>query len=89
MTQRQAKQDQQRANGVSDAASPFFGPAPEHIVTFNMNDVVDIAVLNVTTTDVLAKSNGTSPTPLILSYFCSHIFNEAIYETVVWCLYSN
>ncbi|KAL4868113.1 hypothetical protein BDV12DRAFT_106125 [Aspergillus spectabilis] len=60
MTQRQAKQDQQRANGVSDAASPFFGPAPEHIVTFNMNDVVDIAVLNVTTTDVLAKSNGAS-----------------------------
>ncbi|KAL4877154.1 hypothetical protein BJY04DRAFT_230841 [Aspergillus karnatakaensis] len=60
MTQRQAKQDQQRANGVSDAATPFFGPAPEHIVTFNMNDVVDIAVLNVTTTDVLAKSNGAS-----------------------------
>ncbi|KAL4809706.1 hypothetical protein BDV18DRAFT_83842 [Aspergillus unguis] len=58
MTQRQSKQDQNRANGVSDAASPFFGSAPEHSMTFNMNDVLDISVPKVTTTDVLAKSNG-------------------------------
>lgn len=60
MTQRQSKQDQSRANGVSDATSPFFGSAPEHIMTFNMNDVLDVSVSNVTTTDVLAKPNGTS-----------------------------
>ncbi|KAL4905766.1 hypothetical protein BDW74DRAFT_151978 [Aspergillus multicolor] len=58
MAQRQTKQDQQRANGVSDVASPFFGSAPEHSMTFNMNDVLDISVPNVTTTDVLAKPNG-------------------------------
>ncbi|KAL3480074.1 hypothetical protein BJX99DRAFT_46718 [Aspergillus californicus] len=60
MTQRQSKQDQQRANGVSDVASPFIGSAPEHSVTFNVNDVVDVSVMNVTTTDVLAKPNGAS-----------------------------
>ncbi|KAL2794201.1 hypothetical protein BJX66DRAFT_304256 [Aspergillus keveii] len=58
MTQRQSKQDQNRTNGVSDSTSPFIGSAPEHSVTFNVNDVVDISVLNVTTTDVLAKPNG-------------------------------
>ncbi|OJI97623.1 hypothetical protein ASPVEDRAFT_301831 [Aspergillus versicolor CBS 583.65] len=60
MTQRQSKQDQSRANGVSDVASPFFGSAPEHVMTFNMNDVLDVSVANVTTTDVLAKPNGAS-----------------------------
>lgn len=59
MTQRQSKQDQLKTNGVSDVAIPFFGSAPEHSMTFNMNDVVDVSVPNVTTTDVLAKSNGT------------------------------
>lgn len=29
-------------------------------MTFNMNDVLDVSVANVTTTDVLAKPNGTS-----------------------------
>ncbi|KAL4930109.1 putative PAB1 binding protein (Pbp1) [Aspergillus undulatus] len=60
MTQRQSKHDQHRSNGVSDVASPFLGVAPEHSMTFNLNDVVDIYVPNVTTTDVLAKSNGES-----------------------------
>ncbi|KAL2817862.1 PAB1 binding protein [Aspergillus granulosus] len=58
MTQRQSKQDQNRANGVSDTTSPFIGSAPEHSMTFNVNDVVDISVLNVTTADILAKPNG-------------------------------
>ncbi|KAL4969015.1 putative PAB1 binding protein (Pbp1) [Aspergillus stella-maris] len=60
MTQRQSKQDQQRSNGVSDAASPFLGSAPDHAMTFNLNDVVDVYVPSVTTTDVLAKPNGAS-----------------------------
>ncbi|KAL5043642.1 hypothetical protein BDW71DRAFT_115795 [Aspergillus fruticulosus] len=58
MTQRHLKQEQQRANRVSDVASPFFGSAPEHIMTFNINDVLDVSVLNVTTTDLSAKPNG-------------------------------
>ncbi|KAL4781535.1 hypothetical protein BJX76DRAFT_13807 [Aspergillus varians] len=58
MTQRQSKQDQQRTNGVSEVTSPFLGSAPEHNMTFNMSDVVDVSVPNVTTTDVLAKPNG-------------------------------
>lgn len=31
-------------------------------MTFNMNDVLDVSVSNVTTTDVLAKPNGTYTT---------------------------
>ncbi|KAL3435241.1 hypothetical protein BDV09DRAFT_76007 [Aspergillus tetrazonus] len=58
MTHRHSKQEQQRANGVSDVASPFFGSAPDHIMTFNMSDVLDVSVLNVTTTDLSAKPNG-------------------------------
>ncbi|KAL2832040.1 hypothetical protein BDW59DRAFT_114728 [Aspergillus cavernicola] len=60
MAQRQSKHGQNRANGVSEVASPFIGSAPEHSVAFNMNDVVDVSVLNVSTTDVLAKPNGAS-----------------------------
>ncbi|KAI9376800.1 hypothetical protein BJX61DRAFT_3820 [Aspergillus egyptiacus] len=60
MTRRQSRQDQHQGNGVSDVASPFIGPAPEHPVTFHMSDVIDISVMNVTTTDALAKPNGAS-----------------------------
>ncbi|KKK21078.1 hypothetical protein P175DRAFT_0473478 [Aspergillus ochraceoroseus IBT 24754] len=61
MVQRQAKPEQQRANGVSEVASPFLGSAPDHSVSFDLKDVVDVSVPNVSTTDVLAKtSNGAS-----------------------------
>ncbi|KAI9928641.1 hypothetical protein ASPWEDRAFT_36403 [Aspergillus wentii DTO 134E9] len=59
MVQRASKQDPQRTNGVSDVASPFLGSAPEHSMAFDVKDIVDIAVANVSTADVTAKTaNG-------------------------------
>lgn len=59
MVQRPSKQDIQRSNGVSEVASPFLGSAPDHSMSFDIKDVVDISVANVSTADVTAKeSNG-------------------------------
>ena len=59
MAQRASKQDLQRTNGVSDIASPFMGSAPDHSMSFDVKDVVDISVPNVSTAEVTAKeSNG-------------------------------
>lgn len=61
MAQRASKQDLQRTNGVSDVASPFMGSAPDHSMSFDVKDVVDISVPNVSTAEVTAKeSNGMS-----------------------------
>ncbi|THD00006.1 hypothetical protein EYZ11_000458 [Aspergillus tanneri] len=61
MVQRQHKDEQSRANGVSETASPYMGPAPDHTVSFDVRDVVDISVPNVSTSEVIAKaSNGHS-----------------------------
>jgi hypothetical protein len=60
MVQRTSQEGQPRANGVSDVATPYIGSAPEHIMSFDIKDVVDIAVPNVTTAEVSAKEpNGT------------------------------
>ena len=62
MVRRSSRQDAQRTNGVSDAATPFIGSAPDHSVSFDVKDVVDISVPNVSTAEVTAKeSNGTLP----------------------------
>ena len=59
MVQRLSKQDLQRANGVSDVASPFLGSGADHIMAFDVKDVVDISVAGASTADVTAKgSNG-------------------------------
>ncbi|KAK1150270.1 poly(A)-binding protein binding protein [Aspergillus melleus] len=61
MVQRQQNKEQQRANGVSETASPYMGTAPDHTVSFDIRDVADIAVANVSTSEVIAKSsNGAS-----------------------------
>ncbi|RAK82363.1 putative PAB1 binding protein (Pbp1) [Aspergillus fijiensis CBS 313.89] len=61
MVQRPNKQEQHRANGVSEASSPFMGSAPDHSMSFDVKDIVDISVSDVSTTDVLAKApNGAS-----------------------------
>ncbi|CAG8031952.1 unnamed protein product [Penicillium nalgiovense] len=61
MVQRTTQEGQPRPNGVSDVATPYIGSAPEHIMSFDIKDVVDIAVPNVTTADVSAKEpNGAS-----------------------------
>lgn len=59
MAQRVSQDGQFRANGVSDAATPFLGSAPEHSMSFEIKDVIDISVPNVTTTEISAKEpNG-------------------------------
>lgn len=59
MVQRASQEGQFRANGVSDAATPFLGSAPEHIMSFEIKDVIDISVPNVTTAEISAKEpNG-------------------------------
>ncbi|KAJ5494588.1 SM domain found in ataxin-2 [Penicillium fimorum] len=61
MVQRTSQEGQPRANGVSDVATPYIGPGPEHIMSFDIKDVVDISVPNVTTAEVSAKEpNGAS-----------------------------
>ncbi|KAJ5562167.1 SM domain found in ataxin-2 [Penicillium sp. DV-2018c] len=61
MVQRVPQEGQPRANGVSDVATPYLGPAPEHIMSFDIKDVADISVPNVTTAEVSAKdTNGAS-----------------------------
>ncbi|GLA10155.1 hypothetical protein AnigIFM60653_001799 [Aspergillus niger] len=60
MVQRPTKADQNKPNGVSDVSSPYMGSAPDHSMSFDVKDVVDISVPNVTPADVTAKSaNGT------------------------------
>lgn len=59
MVQRSSKQDLQRTNGVSDVVSPFLGSAPDHSMSFDVKDVVDISVASVSTAEVTAKEpNG-------------------------------
>ncbi|CAG8036848.1 unnamed protein product [Penicillium olsonii] len=61
MAQRASQDGQFRTNGVSDAATPFLGSAPEHIMSFEIKDVIDIDVPNVTTAEISAKEpNGAS-----------------------------
>jgi hypothetical protein len=61
MVQRASAQtEQSRANGLSDAASPFLGSSPDHSMSFDTKEIADVAVANVSTTDVVAKEpNGT------------------------------
>lgn len=60
MVRRLSQQDQSRAtNGVSEIEAPFLGSAPDHSVAFDVKDVIDVSVANVSTADVTAKgSNG-------------------------------
>ncbi|OJJ49609.1 hypothetical protein ASPZODRAFT_128095 [Penicilliopsis zonata CBS 506.65] len=61
MVQRPSQQDSARSNGVSAVATPFLGSAPDHSMSFDSKDIVDISVANVTTADVTVKeSNGAS-----------------------------
>lgn len=59
MVQRASAPADQRTHGLSDAASPFLGSAPDHSMTFDTKEVTDIAVVNVSPSEVIAKeSNG-------------------------------
>lgn len=59
MVQRVATQTEPRANGLSDTATPFIGSTADHSMTFKVEEVDDIIVNNVTTSEVVAKeANG-------------------------------
>lgn len=61
MAHRPSQQEQSQTNGVSEVASPYLGSAPDHSMVFDIKDIVDISVANVSTSDVLTKSSkGTS-----------------------------
>ena len=56
---RQTKSASRRqANGVSDAAADYVGTGSEHLMSFEMKDVVDLAVGGVTFTDTPNKSQN-------------------------------
>lgn len=59
MVQRASQENQSKSNGVTDASTPYLGSAPEHSMAFDIKDVADIAVPNVSPAEVSAKeSNG-------------------------------
>lgn len=59
MVQRVASQEP-RANGLSDTTTPFIGSGADHSIAFNIEEIDDIIVNNVTTSEIVAKeSNGT------------------------------
>jgi len=59
MVQRASQENQPKTNGMSDSSSPYLGSAPEHSLVFDIKDVADIAVPNVSPADVSVKgSNG-------------------------------
>lgn len=59
MVQRVNTQQDTRANGLSDTSTPYLGSAPDHSMTFDLKDIADVVVANVTTSEVMVKeSNG-------------------------------
>jgi hypothetical protein len=59
MVQRADQEDQPASNGVSDVATPYLGTGPDHNLHFDIREIADISVPNVTTAEVSAKApNG-------------------------------
>lgn len=56
MVQRLPKQEQGKTNGASEPATPFLGSAPDHSVSLDARDIVEISIPNVSTSDVTAKA---------------------------------
>lgn len=55
MTQRASPSDQSRTNGTNEI---YLGSAPDHSMVFDVKDVVDVAVANVSTAEVIAKEHS-------------------------------
>lgn len=71
MVQRASQENQPKANGVSDVTSPYLGTAPEHSMAFDVKDVADISVPNVSTAEVSVKeSNGMERSAFPLAIVC-------------------
>ncbi|KAJ5379336.1 hypothetical protein N7509_012455 [Penicillium cosmopolitanum] len=59
MVQRTSQENQPKSNGVSDVTTPYLGAAPEHSMAFDVKDIADISVPNVSPAEVSAKeTNG-------------------------------
>ncbi len=59
MVQRASQENQGKSNGMSDSASSYIGSAPEHSMAFDVKDVADISVPNVSPAELSVKeSNG-------------------------------
>ncbi|KAJ5160484.1 uncharacterized protein N7482_007488 [Penicillium canariense] len=59
MVQRTSQENQGKANGASDTTASYLGSAPEHSMAFDIKEVADIAVPNVSPAEVSVKeSNG-------------------------------
>ncbi|CAI7654327.1 unnamed protein product [Penicillium manginii] len=59
MVQRASQENQPKSNGVSDSTTPYLGAAPEHSMAFDVKDIADISVPNVSPAEVSAKeTNG-------------------------------
>lgn len=55
MTQRATSPDQIRANGTNEI---YLGLAPDHSMVFDVKDIADVAVANVSTAEVIAKEHN-------------------------------
>lgn len=59
MVQRISPQAETRSNGLSDTASPFLGSPPDHSMIFDLKEIADIAVADVSTAGMTGKdTNG-------------------------------
>lgn len=77
MVQRAAQETQPKTNGHSDVTGPYLGAAPEHSMAFDVKDVSDIAVPNVSPAEVSAKEsngrhNGAGFVSITLTCACRH-----------------
>ncbi|ODH38195.1 hypothetical protein ACO22_02526 [Paracoccidioides brasiliensis] len=64
MTQRcsSPQPDRSRSNALSDHASPYMGSGVDYQMVFNVQDIVDVGVENVTTSGIAAKEQNGTPT---------------------------
>lgn len=60
MTHRSPSQTEQTAstNGLSDRNSPFLGSAPDHQMIFDVQEVVDVAVAELSATGMAVKEQN-------------------------------
>ncbi|KAJ9358333.1 hypothetical protein DTO027B9_2524 [Paecilomyces variotii] len=53
-----AQSDQTRANGLSDVASPYLGSAPDHSMSFDIKEIADLSVAEVSTANMTQKEQN-------------------------------
>ncbi|PGH12339.1 hypothetical protein AJ80_06749 [Polytolypa hystricis UAMH7299] len=61
MTQHVLSPQTGRSNGLSDFNSPYIGPLPDHQMIFDVQDIADVAVAEVTATGMAAKERNGTP----------------------------